>query len=176
MPAAGSISMSQGRTRSNVAAPRQGLGVGNRQEDVPPTLDTKLRALQVGLEVVMDSIRQLEKSADTVSKQFTVDISRLVDVQPETGTLKRLEKIFEALNANAERLHRLELDSLERERRLDKERLQRMEKEVRAANFQVERLAHDLDQAQLRMVTPLGRRMSGTRRPWIRTKPFRLRF
>jgi predicted RNase H-like nuclease (RuvC/YqgF family) len=87
-----------------------------------------------------------------------------------------LEKIFEALNANAERLHRLELDSLERERRLDKERLQRMEKEVRAANFQVERLAHDLDQAQLRMVTPLGRRMSGTRRPWIRTKPFRLRF
>ncbi|KAK4233237.1 hypothetical protein C8A03DRAFT_48153 [Achaetomium macrosporum] len=159
MAAAGPTRMSHGRSGFLQSAPNRELSAGNvPTQDFPPsTLDRDLRALQVGLQGVTDSIRQLEKTAGTVSEHFTVGINRLVDIQqPDTETSKRVEKILEALKANSEHVHCLELESLVRERELDKERLERMETELHAANLQVQLLAEELSQAQLKMAAQFG--------------------
>lgn len=118
-------------------------------KEVEMTLDHNFRVIQRDFHGVGEGIQRLEKTADRISKQVAHGLETLLSQQADRGlrVTEHMEREHDAHRARLQLEHRREIDNLQKESKLDKERLRELAKELEISNLQAQIAAQELAEA-----------------------------
>jgi hypothetical protein len=122
-------------------------------KEVEMTLDRNFKVIQRDFHNVGEGIHRLEKTTEDISKQVAQTLN--IFLSQQTGqrlqVAEHVGREHDAQKAHLQMEHRREIESLQKESNIDKERLRELEKELDIANLQAQMTAKELTEAHRMM-------------------------